>query len=387
MDSFRFFEATNNYKSQLFDPALMTWKEFYNAVNPQCKTHGDNSYDFPLSKFRDNKSKYPTVLYRKLINGISFEFRMFKKDRYEGQFAKIDPETQQPVRINNEIQFYTVQELEARKFRRWEYSFGVFHDEQQVGETSDEWGCVLVMVAREYRTFGIGPILLKMAWEAEPGKNSGGMTSKGFAASKRVHGMFVQDYLQKGYYSLLVKEGKLTPQRAKEILAGAQKIKARPERNMGSDDPNDWLLYGENGSFILYDKNFKEMLDAGDEDANRFWYERFIKGGVYVGGGYGIEDKWYLHQLGGETPQLKQFMFRLALSYAKAPVKVYNDDKDVLDPNVVDIGEDGFVTMKIPSIDYRGMVRQEKLWRKQFDKYDEFKNRLLELSEAKYNSR
>lgn len=109
MNSFKSFlyEATTRYNPQLFDPALMTWQEFLTAINPSCKSHSSTAYNYPLSKFDDTKTKYPTLLYRKLINGINFEFRVKKIDRYkEEQFVKIDPETHIPVKIHNTIQYH-----------------------------------------------------------------------------------------------------------------------------------------------------------------------------------------------------------------------------------------------------------------------------------------
>jgi hypothetical protein len=127
-------------------------------------------------------------------------------------------------------------------------------------------------------------------------------------------------------------------------------------------------------------------MEQGDDESNYFWYERFIKGTSFAGGGYHPGNKLYLHQLGGDTPGIKRKVFILALSYAKkegVPLHVYNDDMSMVNESEMEVNGN-LVSLKGTPVNYSGMANEERRFRKSFDRYEEFKNRLLELAEAKY---
>jgi GNAT superfamily N-acetyltransferase len=382
-------EATESYVAKKVDPALMTWDEFWQLVNPQYKSHSSDAYDYSLEDYgmQHKKEDYPTLLFRRKISGITFEFRLKKEDRYQWKFVKTDQDGE-PVRINGELQYYTPEELERFGKQRYAYSFAVFDGDQQVALAQDEWGCLLFAVAREYRGFGLGPMLAKIAWEAEPGKDTGGCTPGGAATTKKAYQEFVRDYLKKGFYSYLVREGLLTAEKVKAIIASAKLSppKENSRVDLGTNDPKDLLLYAENGHFILYNRKLKDLLDQGDEEHYYYWYEKCIKGTSFAGGGYATSDRLFLHQLGGDTPNIKKFMFNLALSYCRqenVPLHVYNDDIGLVDPATMEVNGN-LVTLKTAPIDYRAWALQEKTFRRSFDRYQEFKSRLLELAEVKY---
>jgi hypothetical protein len=379
--------ATETYTERKVDPALLTWEEFWKLVNPRDKYHPSDAYDWPASKMNGKREEYPILLFRKKIKGISFEFRKEVIDRYAtSKFVKVDAD-KQIVRINNEVQYFTPEEVAKLGYRQYDYNFSVFDGEQQVAVTQDEWGCILVATAQEYRGFGLGPIVMKMAWEAEPGKDTGGCTPKGARVTKRVHDEFVREYLRKGIYSQLVRDKVLTPERVKAITGGiGSRYEEKQPLNFGTDNPNDWLLYANDGAFVLYDRKLKDILEKIDEENSWFWYERFIKGTSFAGGGYHDNGRLYLHQLGGDTSNIKKFMLLLALSYAKkegVPLHVYDDDKGMLDPNYVEI-DGNLATLKGNPTDWTQFSNQEARFRKSFDRYGEFYNRILELAEAKY---
>jgi hypothetical protein len=387
--------AVNDYEEKKADPALMTFQEFWALVGG--KSHPESAYDWSVEKMNENewdsREHYPTLLFRRKINGVSFEFRLNKKDYYQDNtFVKRDPDGNL-VYINGEAQYFTKEELfrlNNSKYKRYEYAFAAFDGDNKVGVAQDEWGCILVSVAREYRNFGLGMILTKLAWEAEPGKTTGGCTPAGAGVVKKAHTEFVRDYLRKGFYSYLIRDGVLTRERVQEIIKSAglpvQQSKSRQKFNFGSNNPEDFLLYAENGAFIIYDRKLKDLIERGDEDRNFFWYERFIKGTSFAGGGYVSDDRLFLHQFGADTPALKKLLFTLALSYAKAvgvPIHVYNEDLHMA--SMVDAEVDGnLVSLKGAPINYIGMANEERKFRKSFDPYDEFKNRVLELADVKY---
>ena len=382
--------ASTPYVEKKVDPALLTYQEFSELVNPGGKGHPSSAYDWSMDQMDGQRERYPTLLFRRNVHGIAFEFRLEKKDRHQYKYVKSDANGNQ-VRINGELQYYTPEELVKIVPNRYEHSFSVFDGDQQVAVAQDEWGCVLVSVAREYRNFGLGPILTKMAWEAEPGKSTGGCTPGGAAVVKKVHREFVREYLRKGFYSHLVREGTLTKERAQAILASAS-LSAPASKNpyqdinLGSNDPKDFLLYVDEGHFVLYDRKLKDLIDKGDDDRNSFWYDRFIKGTSFAGGGYHPGNNLYLHQLGGDTQQIKKLMFNLAVSYCKmegVPLHVYDEDLAMANQPGVDV-DGNLVSLKGTPVDYRGMAVQEQRFRNSFDRYQEFKSRLLELAESKY---
>jgi hypothetical protein len=381
------------------DPALLTFQEFFKGVGGD-KYHPPSAYDWSLAKMNENewdrKDHYPTFLFRRKLGGITFEFRMNKEDHYQDdKFAKRDPEGGL-IYVGRELQFYTREELLQKNdptYRRYEYSFAVFDGESKVAVAQDEWGCVLVAVAREYRQFGLGPILTKMAWEAEPGKSTGGCTPGGARVVQRVHQDFVREYLRNGTYSKLIKERAITTERVKEILKSAKlesqyvPPRVKEKMNLGMNDPRNFLLFEENGSFILYDRKLKDILESGDTERNFYWMEKAIKGASFAGGGYHSDDRLFLHQLGGDTPQIKKFMFMLALSYAKkegVPLKIFDDDLNMVNPSEVELKEGNLAMMKGTPINWSPMKTQEAQFRRTFDRYGEFKDRIMEMAEAKY---
>lgn len=381
-----YLEATEPYIEKIVDPALLTWEEFWEKVNPKGKWHPEDAYNWSIHQMKQKKTEYPILLNRREINGIFFEFRMNKQDYYQDNlYAKRDPEGEF-VRINNVIQYYTREELlKLGKYKRYGYSFGVFHENQCVGVAQDEWGCVLVGVAQEYRQFGLGKLLTKMAWEAEPGKDTGGCTSKGAAVTRKVHAEFVHEYLQKGFYSHLVKTGKLTAERVNQILKSASlQQKPVPKKDLGTDDPENWLMYHEDGTFIVYDKKFKDHYQEEDN----YWKEKCIKAIGDVGGMMHENDNYRLRTLGGDTEQLKKFMFLCCLTWTGKPLYVYQEDLPLADK----IGEvnkergskNGWVTLVAEPVDYKPLERAERAWRKKFDPYNEFHIILMETAYAKY---
>lgn len=384
-------ESTTPYYEKIFDPALLTFQEFWEKVNPSDKYHSESAYNLSISEMKSNKSEFPILLNRKTINNVVFEFRLKKTDNYQNNtFVKRVPNWE-ILRINNEIQYYTRDELiKLGKFNRFNYHFAVFDGNQQVGTAQDEWGCLLVMVGQEYRRFGLGPILTKLAWEAEPGKETGGCTSRGAAVVQKVHTEFVRDYLQKGFYSLLVKEGKLTAEKVKQIIASA-KLQLKPVKkiNLSMNDPENWLLFHESGMFIIYDKKFKELYQEEDD----FWKEKSIKAVGDVGGVMHNNEDYRLRILGAETEQLKKFMFLLCLTWTaeenNKPLYVYEEDLYLVDSKIMKLKKEhknGWVSLIGNHVDYKPLERTEKAWRKKFDKYDEFKYILMEVATAKYGN-
>lgn len=392
-----FLEATTDYQEKIIDPALMTWEEYWNLVNAQNKSHPENAYSFSIENAK--KDEYPQKLFNKddmervftkKINNISIDFRVKKTDRYENKFIKRDKDSK-PLIINGEIQYYTPKELEKMGKRRWDYTFAAFDDDLVIGYTVDEWGCLLVSVAEEYQKFGIGKILTKLAWEAEPGKTTGGCTYRGKKLVRRIHGDFVRDYLKKGFYSLLVRSGQMSAERAKEIINSAYLSPSENQpRNLKLDNnPQDWLLYAHEGTFIIYNKKLKDLLGNVDEDD--YWHNKAIDDAIIglanIGGGY--NDKTLrLWSLGGINDNIKKYLLLLAVSWAAQendPLFIFEPQRKYVDPSKINLDENGWATLKGQPINIQPLANQEKKFRDSFDQYSEFYYRLLELADAKFS--
>lgn len=373
-------EATEPYIKKLIDPALLTFKEFYDKINKSHKTHRSGAYDWSLSKMTEKKYGYPIPLFTKKINGISFEFRQSKHDKHQEQYVKVDA-AGDVVRINGEVQYYSQEELVKLIPNRFNYSFSVFDGEQQVAVTQDEWGCLLVVVAQEYRRFGLGQIITKLAWEAEPGKDSGGCTWMGEALTRKVHSEFVREYLQKGFYSYLVRDGSLTNGRVKQILDSVNlKTTPKPSTNMNFNDPENWLLYAKENLFILYDRKLKDFIN--DEETH--WKDNAIKGLADIGS-KSYDGKGYRLRTWGGEGKIKNFMLLLALSWAKEPLFVHDEDLPDIKAKNVEV-KGNWAELVGEPIDYRGMAAEERKFRKTFDKYGEFETLLIESAIGKYQA-
>jgi hypothetical protein len=373
------------------NPALLTSSEYLHLCNENDKWHGEQAYNVTLTDLNqyegDKRAAYRHVR-RFKVNGIAFDL-MVKTRRCDYAMRDADKEL---IRIDGEVQFYSDEEVKRLGFQPEEFTLSIFEGDTRVASAQDEWGCVLIMVAKEYRQFGLGTVIGKAARTLEPGKTSGGFTPGGARNFMRVHREFVRDALASGLYSKLVRAGTITTERAKAIVVSA-KPQHRPKRDevdLASRDPASWLLFHDDGgSFILYDRKLAHIVDS---EKHAMFADRMIKGFVYC----------YVHdtrdgpvgrikQFGAENPKLAAFMLALAFTIAKEekadiwvepaeydlPGFQYGDEENVV----------GYRSRKVlsgPTIDYRAMARDEARFRASFDRYQEFEYRLQEMAHSKY---
>lgn len=346
------------------NPALLTFAEYFKLTTKnKTEFHPDSAYDMSVATMNSYgpKASYPK-LYRTIkIHNLKFEIRVMEQDG--------------------------------------EWGIGVFNGETKVAAVQDEWGCLLVAVAREYRGFGLGPMLVKLARTIQPDRPSGGFTRSGYENFVKVYQSMVRDALASGLYRKLITQDQMTMQRAKDIIASANlpKRESKPVRDLRSDDPESWLLYvGEHGDFVLYDRKLKSLLDEGGE-RNDYWIDQMIKGFAYVQLHDGHNENWaMLRQFGGDTPGIKKFLINCAVEYSNAanmPLWLEPDEIEFIDKRMIERLEGpslvrGFKSYKViptgEKLDYTGVAREERRWRKSIDQYDEFFNQMLELAHSKY---
>jgi len=377
------------------DPSILTFNEWLAIIDKDEKTHPGTAYDMGVEELNsyDKKKNYPELLQRIKRNGITFEIRLKREHK---QYIKRLPNGD-VERVNGQAQYFTDEEIKSMGRPVEDYTITVWDGDTKVGTAEDEWGAMLVVVAREYRKFGLGTLLTKLAMTVYPDKSSGGFTPSGKKVIFNTYQEFVRDAIKYGKYTQLVKQKQISIDRVREILASAglpSKKSTPPEMKLNIDDPKDWLLYvGEYGDFILYDRKIKDILDGGDHMYH--WIDRMILGAVNVRV-MTHRDPWAVFTLfGGDTPKIKKFMMKLALSFAKNEnIELWVDveDMDAMPANGQPIGEPTNKTGKKrvrvnitgDSVPYKSLGKQESLFRKSFDKYDEFKNRLLEMAYSKF---
>ena len=278
MRLFDLLETTRPYQEKIIDPALMTFGEYRDMVDPDHKMHPP-SYDFDLEKL--NKYQKPED-YQDVINtvkrrGIEFELRKLTTDRWQGKIVKFD-ENEEIVRDEKGMAVYLNQDEvkalipESERFR-YQYAFVDKDTQKIVGNTQDEWGALLIVVAQEYRGFGFGTDLVKLARDARPDLQSGGFTQSGLANLHRVWSKMVREYMESGFYSHLVRNGHITAEKAKSIMSSIGERTKQSQANYNTKNPKDWLLMTDGARFaMLYDKKIYDV-DEPDADNMQMWVE------------------------------------------------------------------------------------------------------------------
>ena len=390
-------EATMEYKKKLVDPALMTFQEYRDIVDEKHKSHPASAYDTDLASLNGYSSakNYPELLNSIIQHGLVFDVRKHTRDRLDNKYTKINTNGDVVYGEDGLALMMTHEEVATMipEDQRYHSDFAIIEKQnnQIVGNTQDEWGTLLVVVAREYRKFGFGTILVKLARDAQPTRQSGGFTNAGYNNFARVHDKMVREYMSSGFYSYLVKTGQMSMDKVKKIIGGIQPQKQYPQKNLNTGDPKDWLLMSDGQSYaILYDKKLFELDDI-DNDDSRYWINRYIIGMADIRS-YGKDyPTWINHTLG--TDKIKGFLIASLLQMDVGDVISMNDDELKLAQNYLG---DGVIKKKEsdeewPTTGYyvetdtgiwKQMAQIEKRYRKQFDPYNEWYARILEYAES-----
>lgn len=356
------YEATNKFINKEYDPALMTFKEYYKIVNPDDKFHPSHAYNQDLesmnSIYKDGSEYLKTKLYKRIItNGLKFEIRTFDDSRYG-------------------ITIYVFDE-----------------DKQIVGYAVDEWGAVLITVAKEYRNFGFGTLLGNLYRTYYPNKSSGGFTDAGYHNFFRVYQSFVREYLKTGIYSELVRTNKIDIKRVNEIITSAklEPLKPKIQKDYKHNRIDDILIYTDtnSGQYIIYNKKIKQLFD---DDTDDIFVKKMVKGVIYAPS---YDNKFTrVKRFYAETQKIGEML----LYFIANDSKIYNTEL-IIEPseyqyvNNIDtkfISDEsnirGYKSRSIecikPSIDLQYLGEKERLFRKSFDIYNEFMNQLNEYADS-----
>lgn len=158
---------------------------------------------------------------------------------------------------------------------------------QVVAHASNEWGATLLHVAREYRGRGLGKVLGRIWYELHPERRSGGYTHEGEQNALRMWAARVREFLARGWYSALVRQGDLSPQRVEQITAGLfrsasePRIPERPtafQKSQGVSLQDLLFMVDPGTSFTIYDRRFLE-----DPDPKYVYAHGFLRDASPVG--------------------------------------------------------------------------------------------------------
>jgi hypothetical protein len=299
--------------------------------------------------------KYPAVISRKVIAGKRFEIRT--------RHLPYEPNSGENIVVLND-------------------------NFQIVAAAQDEWGATLLVVASEYRGLGLGRILGKIWYNDNPRYMSGGFTSYGQKNAIRIWQDRVREFLTNGWYSLFVREGKITQDKVKAILSDSKREGGKPIQKIGNiespsviEKPIPLLYIDDNISFIIYD--FKYL----DNQEERFIYAYgFLRD---------FNDETFIYRIDYE-PEYKEIAYTTMVYMAastKDKIKINTDPSDLLEikgnPNIKIEGD--YIVPAIPISSFKFFsesmsraIKKEKMVRKMVDPYKEKEYKLIEDAEGKW---
>ena len=252
-DSINLNEATREFETKLIDPALMTIGEYHTYLNPQQKSHSNESYQWDMAKYREwgqsfmAYEKFSTLINAKIVKGERFELRMKTIDNWsENKYVKHDPDGEIIRDEHGMAMYMTPEDLKASPIKQFDYEYCIFNERREpVASAQDEWGCWLFGVALEYRGYGFGPWIGGVARAKIPDRTSGGFTMSGSRNLDKIHEKLVREYLSSGFYSWLVRSGQITKERVQEILKSVNNSMRWNEINRRNGYLDTWTKDGK----------------------------------------------------------------------------------------------------------------------------------------------
>lgn len=248
-----------------------------------------------------------------------------------------------------------------------------------VATGQDEWGATLLAVAKEYRGKGLGKIIGRYWYEYNPASKSGGFTAAGEANAIALWKERVREFSANGWYSQLIRDGRIKHERVKAIL---KEVGQRPPPKEELVDTSvkatgDILCFADGISFILYDRAF---LDEQDE--------RFIHGFGFLRDADPVGTYFFRIEY---DRQFAELTTKVGLQMARDngdklyDGEGYHDLMEDLDkyPGVEREGD--YLTVTRDLVPLRAWAAKEKRTRKAVDPYDEKFYSLQEVANAKWD--
>lgn len=376
-------EETTPYIKKVFDPALMTFKEYANAINSQNLWHPNTAYQYKLGK--DLKltkyNKYEILIQRIKKNGLEFELRMHIRKNLI--YGKKDKNGDYIYDEHGKVLILTKDEMNILNLPSEEYSFAIFDDEKQaIGIAQMEWNATLISVVEEYKNWGFAKILMDAFESKYPGNDSGGFTSEGISFLKKYHAQKVREYLANGFYSYLIKKGHISKEKAKEIISNLPEKKTNKNNlDLNFNKPEDILLMYYHGDYVIYNKKAYDFYQTELEAKFDFLKEKIIKGHfriLYLD--HSDEYNGRLQIFEYDTPEYKALL-QNALIYEIVKNNIELKKDTTLKDAIGDFNKKNLDLNRIAN-----KIKEEAKYRKNHDKYQEIETRIVEMAYSKYNN-
>ena len=183
---------------------LMTWKEYFYSVNEDGKMHDSNGYITTLETYQDSDNKFTELEKQFTSHGIDFEIRCKTVDRWEFSYAKLDDNGENVLDENGKSMSLTMEDKKEKILPRFEYEHAIIEKRTKniIARTQDEWNCLLITVASEFKGLNLGEKLLEHHRSVYPFRYSGGHTPQGKEALYRIYQNKISKYLQKCCYHM-----------------------------------------------------------------------------------------------------------------------------------------------------------------------------------------
>lgn len=398
-------EATNtpndffNTKNPKIIPALLTFNEYYDVVNSEDKFHGDDAYNYSLGKLGYYKGDGKLVknfkidnIQLQLIEKISSnDYGKWEGEKYVGNMSE--------------------DEIREAGLEKYAHNYIVVHPENDnmiVGMAYDEWGAVLVAVIDKYKRLGIGAELVRVYRSKYPDKSSGGFTSAGYQQIKRYYTWMVNRFLSSGIYSDLVRQGKITMKKVKEILE-SRPIKTKTSKDNTPNPLSKYYREGEkffyimNNSVIIFDENLKNIKEIDDNGLQDMIHKKIINGFMHI---VDINGYAQIYNLFGSEKYINQcvqimadqerlnggigdyFLRNFDAKYQTIINNIFNNSNDY---DVKVLKDEGYIRsvplrLIIPKKTHTSQINslkaQTKKWFKQNDQYNELEDYMMEMAES-----
>lgn len=377
------FESDEKHTVDIPSPLYLTTKEYLKKINRGNEYHDSSSYDMGIDDLNwVKKDSFPILINRVKLRGEFFEVRM---EQEEIKYSVTNDKGEYVRDENGNLIRYTKEQLKELGYEPYRYNFAIFNEAGQcVATFGDEWGAVLIVVAREYRGYGLGPLIGKIGRSKYPYKDSGGFTSGGKLNATRIHREFVASAAQQGFYNREVRSGRMSAERAKEII---NSITARPvtkDDDSMSRDKSKWMFFSpDDATLAVYSQNLVDYLER-DYEYDGHMADKAIKGYVHA-----IDRGNRITLIGGASDDdiLNLMVYHMA---NKFPDLTLSSDfpvdrlKDVELENMGVRYNDEYRVISAPNIDLTPLTIKEKKWRKSFDRYDEFLHMMWDKAHSQF---
>lgn len=297
----------------------LTYDEYLDIVDPRREHHPSSAYNVDLERMNQfvtpEKIEKQQLVNTLTINNRLFELRVEIRDHQKEEHHQWDYENDTWARDENNNLIPLTQEEKELKFtglKRYEYDFHVYdkHTGKKVATTSDEWGCILIQTAEEFRGMGLGALVLDKLTEKYPFKSTGGATDAGNYTSYKVHQSKVAKAFANGSFSKMYKEGNITFQKVLNIAKSvglhnsftqkfAEKVDPmyrheytkRKQRTGKYEKYKDLsptcktpVFYIDNATVVAFNESAYEKIR--DDDLPELFRNELIQGYTYIGGVY-----------------------------------------------------------------------------------------------------